>query len=53
MRGTALIVLAWNQWPLTRRCLDSLLSTDLDNVEVIVVDNSNSTQPGGTVTVDL
>ena len=26
MRGAALIVLAWNQWPLTRRCLDSLLT---------------------------
>ena len=42
MRGTALIVLAWNQWDLTRRCLDSLLDTDLDGAEVIVVDNGSS-----------
>ena len=42
MRAAALIVLAWNQWPLTRRCLDSLFATDLDDCEVIVVDNGSS-----------
>jgi GT2 family glycosyltransferase len=42
MRGAALIVLAWNKWPLTARCLDSLLATDLDGAEVIVVDNGSS-----------
>lgn len=42
MRGTTLIVLAWNQWPLTRRCLDSLLASDLDGAEVVVVDNGSS-----------
>ncbi|HVV96926.1 MAG TPA: glycosyltransferase [Rhodanobacteraceae bacterium] len=42
MRGVALIVLAWNQWPLTRQSLDSLLATDLDEAEVIVVDNGSS-----------
>jgi GT2 family glycosyltransferase len=42
MRGTALIVLAWNQWPLTQRCLDSLLASDLAAAEVIVVDNGSS-----------
>lgn len=42
MRGIALIVLAWNQWPLTRHCLDTLLATDLDGAEVIVVDNGSS-----------
>ncbi len=42
MRGAALIVLAWNKWPLTERCLDSLLATDLDGAEVIVVDNGSS-----------
>ncbi|MBN8728303.1 MAG: glycosyltransferase [Xanthomonadales bacterium] len=41
MRGAALIVLAWNQWPLTRRCLDSLLASELDQAEVIVVDNGS------------
>ncbi|MFC4818830.1 glycosyltransferase [Dokdonella ginsengisoli] len=41
MRGTTLIVLAWNQWPLTRRCLDSLLASDLDFAEVLVVDNGS------------
>jgi GT2 family glycosyltransferase len=42
MRGVALIVLAWNQWPLTRQSLDSLLATDLDEAEVIVVDNGST-----------
>ena len=41
MRGAALIVLAWNQWPQTRRCLDSLLACDLDQAEIIVVDNGS------------
>ena len=42
MRGAALIVLAWNQWPLTRRCLDSLLASAPFAAEVIVVDNGSS-----------
>jgi GT2 family glycosyltransferase len=42
MRGAALIVLAWNKWPLTERCLDSLLATELDGAEVLVVDNGSS-----------
>ncbi len=41
MRGAALIILAWNQWALTRRCLDSLLAQDLDEAEIIVVDNGS------------
>jgi GT2 family glycosyltransferase len=41
MRGAALIILAWNQWALTRRCLDSLLEQDLDEAEIIVVDNGS------------
>jgi GT2 family glycosyltransferase len=42
MRGAALIVLAWNKWPLTQRCLDSLLASTLDAAEVIVVDNGST-----------
>jgi GT2 family glycosyltransferase len=42
MRGAALIVLAWNQWPLTRRCLDSLLASTPFAAELIVVDNGSS-----------
>jgi len=42
VRGAALIVLAWNQWPTTRRCLDSLLATAPHAAEVIVVDNGSS-----------
>lgn len=42
MRGVALIVLAWNKWPLTERCLDSLLATDLDHAGIIVVDNGST-----------
>jgi GT2 family glycosyltransferase len=41
MRGAALIILAWNQWALTRRCLDSLLALHLDQAEIIVVDNGS------------
>ena len=41
MRGAALIILAWNQWMLTRRCLDSLLAQDLDEAQIIVVDNGS------------
>lgn len=41
MRGAALIVLAWNQWPTTRRCLDSLLATRPFAARVIVVDNGS------------
>lgn len=42
MRGAALIVLAWNQWPTTRRCLDSLLATAPFASEIIVVDNGST-----------
>ncbi len=42
MRRAALVILAWNQWPLTRRCLDAVLDTDLDHAEVIVVDNGST-----------
>jgi len=42
MRGAALIVLAWNKWPLTQRCLESLLASDLDQAEVLVVDNGST-----------
>ncbi|MEZ5461076.1 glycosyltransferase [Dokdonella sp.] len=41
MRGAALIVLAWNKWELTRRCLDTLLESDLQQAEIIVVDNGS------------
>jgi len=41
MRGAALIVLAWNQWALTRIFLDSLLANDLDEAGIIVVDNGS------------
>jgi GT2 family glycosyltransferase len=36
------IVLAWNRWDLTRRCLDSLGATDLSDAEVLVVDNGST-----------
>lgn len=41
MRGAARIVLAWNQWPTTRRCLDSLLATAPFAADVVVVDNGS------------
>ncbi|RYD16215.1 MAG: glycosyltransferase [Lysobacteraceae bacterium] len=42
MRGATLILLAWNQWPMTRRCLDSLLATRPYATEVVVVDNGST-----------
>ncbi len=41
MRGATLIILAWNKWPLTQRCLDTLLAQTLDQAEIIVVDNGS------------
>ncbi|MGH9391591.1 MAG: glycosyltransferase, partial [Vicinamibacteria bacterium] len=41
-RPATLIVLAWNRWELTKRCLDSLRETDLDGAEVLVVDNGST-----------
>jgi len=42
MRGATLIVLAWNQWPTTRRCLDSLLATEPFAADIVVVDNGST-----------
>ncbi len=42
MRGAALLVLAWNRWSLTRRCLDSLLASDIGAAEIIVIDNGSA-----------
>jgi hypothetical protein len=41
-RTATLVVLAWNRWDLTRRCLDSLRQTDLTGADVIVVDNGST-----------
>jgi len=40
-RKATLIVLAWNRWDLTKRCLDTLRQTDLTGAEVLVVDNGS------------
>ncbi len=40
--STTLIVLAWNRWDLTRKCLATLRETDLTNAEVLVVDNGST-----------
>jgi GT2 family glycosyltransferase len=42
MRKATLIVLAWNRWPLTQRCLETLRATDLSDAEVLVVDNGST-----------
>jgi GT2 family glycosyltransferase len=42
MRQATLIVLAWNRWNLTERCLATLFDTDLGNAEVLVVDNGST-----------
>ncbi|HTO87879.1 MAG TPA: glycosyltransferase [Thermoanaerobaculia bacterium] len=41
-RKATLIVLAWNRWDLTKRCLDTLRETDLTGAEVLVVDNGST-----------
>ncbi len=38
----SLIVINWNGEKLLRGCIDSLLKTDYDNLELIVVDNNSS-----------
>jgi GT2 family glycosyltransferase len=42
VRKATLIVLAWNRWDLTSRCLDTLRETDLSDAEVLVVDNGST-----------
>jgi len=37
-----LIILAWNNWDLTKRCLETLRETDIDGSQVIVVDNGST-----------
>ena len=41
-RKATVLVLAWNRWDLTKRCLDSLGRTDLSGAEVLVVDNGST-----------
>ena len=41
-RKATAIVLAWNRWDLTKRCLDTLRQTDLCDAEVLVVDNGST-----------
>ncbi|HSX59129.1 MAG TPA: glycosyltransferase [Tahibacter sp.] len=38
----SLVLLAWNRWDLTARALDSLLATELDGSEILVVDNGST-----------
>lgn len=40
-RKATLIILAWNRWDLTKRCLDTIRETDLAAAEVLVVDNGS------------
>jgi GT2 family glycosyltransferase len=37
-----LVILAWNHWELTERCLETLAATDLEGAEVLVVDNGST-----------
>jgi GT2 family glycosyltransferase len=41
-RKATVLVLAWNRWDLTKRCLDSLGETNLSGAEVLVVDNGST-----------
>src|ERR1700730_10284484 len=42
MRPATLIVLCWNRWALTARCLGTLRATDLTGAEILVVDNGST-----------
>ncbi|MEO8054189.1 MAG: glycosyltransferase [Acidobacteriota bacterium] len=43
LRRAAILVLCWNRWELTRRCLETLKEhTDLSRDEVLVVDNGST-----------
>jgi len=42
----ACVVLNWNAYEDTAQCLNSLLSTDYDNLEIIVVDNGSTDDSG-------
>jgi GT2 family glycosyltransferase len=41
-RRVTLVILAWNHWELTERCLETLGLTDLAGAEVLVVDNGST-----------
>ena len=42
-RRAAIVVLCWNRWELTRRCLETLkANTDLAHADVIAVDNGST-----------
>ncbi|MEO8504965.1 MAG: glycosyltransferase [Acidobacteriota bacterium] len=42
MSDVAIVVLAWNQWPMTLQMLDSLRGTDLSGAHVVLVDNGST-----------
>jgi glycosyltransferase involved in cell wall biosynthesis len=43
MRRTTVLILCWNRWDLTERCLATLKeNTDLSDVDVLVVDNGST-----------
>ncbi len=42
MRKATLIILAWNRWDLTERCLETLRQSDLAGADVLVVDNGST-----------
>ena len=47
-RRVTLVILCWNRWELTRRCLETLrATTDLENVDVLVVDNGSTDETPG------
>jgi len=41
-RRASLVILAWNRWELTARCLETLAATELGDAEVLVVDNGST-----------
>ena len=41
VQKATLIILAWNRWDLTSKCLETLRGTDLSGADVLVVDNGS------------
>ena len=48
-----IIVLAWNHYNLTKKCLKSLERVDYDNLHVLIVDNNSSDQTSEKVKQDF
>ncbi len=42
MKEITIVILAWNRWDLTKKCVETLLDTHLDGAKILVVDNGST-----------